>query len=133
MLLQKMDEHQRTIVKLESKRTSLNEEAPLYEMDTEKDQIMTHLKVALANSALYARENYFGEKYRHALPQTLHRVFFSQAGYVEESAKEINIILDSYRDPVLQADVLEACEALNQRQIRTFDEKLIRISGDDCK
>ena len=132
-LLRKIDKHQQIIATLESKRACVDEEAPLYEIDTEKDQIMTHLKVALANSALYARENYFGEKYLRALPQTLHRVFFSQAGYVEESAKEINIILDAYRDPVLQADVLTACDALNQRQIRTFDGKLIRISGDDCK
>lgn len=133
MLLQKIDKHQQTIAKLESKRTSLNEEAPFYEIDTEKDQIMTHLKVALANSALYARENYFGEKYMRTLPQTLHRIFFSQGGYVEESANQINVTLDSYRDPALQADVQAACRAFNQRQIRTFDGKLIHISVDDCK
>lgn len=132
-LLRKIDTHQNIIATLESKRACVDEEAPLYEIDTEKDQIMTHLKVALANSALYARENYFGEKYLRALPQTLHRVFFSQAGYVEKSTDEIKIILDAYRDPGLQADALAACEALNQRQVRTFSGKLIRISVEDCK
>jgi hypothetical protein len=133
VLLQKIDEHQRILAKLHSKRTSLNEQAPLYEVDPEKDQIMTHLKVALANSALYAREHYFGQKYARALPQTLYRIFFGQGGYVEESAKQIKVTLDSYRDPVLQVDVQAACKAFTQRQIRTFDGKLIRISVDDCK
>lgn len=132
-LLQKIDDHQRTIAKLESKRASLHEETPLYEVDTEKDQIMTHVKVALANSALYAREHYFGEKYGRALPQTLHRIFFGQGGYVKESANQIHVTLDAYRDPVLQADVQAACKTFNRRQIRTFDGKLIRMSVDNCK
>ena len=133
MLVQKIDEHQQTIARWESKRSSLNEEAPLYEIDTEKDQIMTHLKVALANSALYARETYFGEKYTRALPQTLYRIFFGQEGYVEESADQIQVTLDPSRDPVLQTDVQAACEAFNHRHISTFDGKLIRISVKDCK
>ena len=132
-LLQKIDTHQKILATLESQRASVDQDAPLYEVDTQKDQIMTHLKVALANSALYAREHYFGHKYLRALPQTLHRIFFSQAGYVEESANQIHILLDAYRDPALQADVMAACETLNQRQITTFDGKLVRISVDDCK
>lgn len=132
VLLQKIDKHQHILATLESKRASVNEGAPLYEINTETDQIMTHLNVAVANSALSAREHYLGETYRRALPQTLYRVFFGQEGYVEESAHQITIMLDPYRDPVVQADVWAACEALNQRQIRTFDGQLIHISVDDC-
>lgn len=132
-VVHKIANHQRLLTTLASQRASVDEDALLYEIDTEKDQIMTHLKVAVANCALYAREHYFGQKYRHALPQTLHRVFFGQAGYVEESAQEITITLDPYRESELYADVLAACEAVNHRQIRTFDGKRIRMSVDECK
>jgi hypothetical protein len=37
----------------------------MYELDHSKDQIMTLLKVGLANLGMWVRDQYFGENYQH--------------------------------------------------------------------
>jgi len=37
----------------------------MYELDHSKDQIMTLLKVGLANLGMWGRDQYFGESYQH--------------------------------------------------------------------
>ena len=43
----------------------------MYELDHSKDQIMTLLKVALANLGMWVRDQYFGESYQHCSWQRL--------------------------------------------------------------
>jgi len=47
----------------------------MYELDHAKDQIMTLLKVALANLGMWVRDQYFGENYRHCSWQRLFPFF----------------------------------------------------------
>jgi hypothetical protein len=132
-LQRQIETHAQKITVLERELAGLDASTPLYEIDSEKDQLMTHLKVALANSALYARQHYFGAKYHRALPQTLQRIFFSQEGYVEESACKIRVTLDAYRDPTLQLDAIEACHNFNQRHVINLDGKVIEMHVADPK
>lgn len=127
ILQSQIEHHSKLIHSLEKSLADINPNEPLYEINPEKDQIMTHFKVALANSALYAREHYFTPKYQKALPQTLQRIFFSQDGFVKETQDGIFVQLDPYKDPKLQANCVEACNNFNQRNIKTFDGKSIKI------
>jgi hypothetical protein len=53
-----------------------------FEVDAEKDQIMAHLCVGLHNSALWARDHYFGLAYHYTTPLTMWRTFFNLVGSV---------------------------------------------------
>jgi len=108
-------------------RARVKEEAPLYEIDTEKDEIMTLFRVALNNCAVWAREHYFGEKYVHSAPETLRRIFFDQEGWLQSTPERLTITLVGHRDATLQADLQAACCRFNACQIRTWEGQLIQI------
>jgi len=122
-------ERTRTIEQL----ANLNPQAKLYEVLTEKDQIMTHLRLGVHNSVLFARQYYFGPRYQRATPLTLWRTFFSQDGYYRETEEVILVTLKPYRDAQLQRDAVEACQRFNARQIRTYTGKLLQLTVAECK
>jgi hypothetical protein len=108
--------------------TALNSNAQFFEIDPEKDQIVAHLRVALHNSALWARDTYFGSRYRHSTPLTLWRIFFNQDGYYRETPDRILVTLKPFRDSTVQQEAVEACRRFNQRRIKTLSEKTIELS-----
>jgi len=105
----------------------LDSHATFFEIDSEKDQIMAHLRIALHNSALWARDQYFGESCRHATPVTLWRTFFNQDGVYHETPERIVITLKPFSDTQVQQEAVAACERFNQRRIRTHSGKLIQM------
>jgi hypothetical protein len=122
-------ERSRTVEQL----ANLNPRAKLYEVLTEKDQIMTHLRLGVHNSVLFARQYYVGPRYQRATPLTLWRTFFSQDGYYRETEEVILVTLKPYRDSQLQRDAVEACQRFNVRQIRTYTGKLLQLAVAECK
>jgi len=121
-------EHARVVQAL----TQLDPQAQFFEVDTEKDQIVAHLRIALHNSALWARDHYFGTAYRHATPLTLWRTFFNQDGFYRASADRITVTLKPFTDPRTQQEAIAACQRFNERQIRTLSGKVIEMRVAEC-
>jgi hypothetical protein len=72
----------------------------MYELDHAKDQIMTLLKVALANLGMWVRDQYFGESYQHCGWQRL-LPFFKLSGWLTTTASEVQIEFCAFNNRTL--------------------------------
>jgi hypothetical protein len=131
-LEQALEAHRQEQARTADKLAQLDPNATFFEVDTEKDQIMAHLRVGLHNSALWARNHYFGSTYRYTTPLTLWRTFFSQDGFYKEMADCIVITLDPFTNSRVQREAVEACRRFNERQIKTVSGKIIEMHVADC-
>lgn len=122
-----IEAHRQEQTRVAHELAQLDPHATFFEIDSEKDQIMAHLRIALHNSALWARDQYFGERYRHVTPVTLWRTFFNQDGFCHEMPDRIVITLKPFRDTQVQQDAMAACVRFNQRRVRTHSGKLIEM------
>ena len=107
--------------------TRLDPQAKFFEVDTEKDQIMAHVRIGLHNSALWARDHYFSSTYHHTTPLTLWRTFFNQDGFYHEMTDRIIVTLKAFVDPRVQREAVTACRRFNDRQIATLSGKTIEM------
>jgi hypothetical protein len=112
--------------------TKLDPHAQFFEIDTEKDQIVAHLRVGLHNSVLWARDHYFGSRYQHATPLTLWRTFFNQDGFYHATQDRVVVTLNPFRDPQVQREAIAACQRFNERRIKTLSGKVIEMSVAEC-
>jgi hypothetical protein len=87
---------------------------PMYELDNRKDQIMTVMKVAVANLAMWVREQYFPQSYAQATWSRL-RPFFQLSGILEREAGQIRIILRPFNDRALNRDLQSLCKRVAAR------------------
>ena len=131
-LEQAIEAHRQEQARVAQALTQLDPQAQFFEVDTEKDQIVAHLRIALHNSALWARDHYFGTAYRHATPLTLWRTFFNQDGFYRATADRITVTLKPFTDPRTQQEAIEACRRFNERQIRTLSGKVIEMRVVEC-
>ena len=85
----------------------------MYELDHRKDQVMTVCKVALANLAMWVRDQYFPASYAHA---TWHRLlpFFQLPGTITRNATTIQVELTPFNDRALNRDLAHLCERVNE-------------------
>lgn len=127
-----IEEHRREHARTVDKLAQLDPQAMFFEVDTEKDQIMAHLRVSLHNSALWARDHYFGPIYRHTTPLTLWRTFFNQDGFYREMTDRIVVTLEPFSMPRVQQEAVKACRRFNDRRIKTLLGKVIEIHIADC-
>jgi hypothetical protein len=81
----------------------------MYELDNRKDHIMTVLKLALANLAMWVRDTYFPPDYAHA---TWHRLlpFFQLAGWVTWHIDRVQVDLRPFHDRHLTCDLALLCQ-----------------------
>ncbi len=86
----------------------------MYELDHAKDQIMTLLKVVLANLGMWVRDQYFGESYQHGGWQRL-LPFFKLGGGVTTTASEVQLEVCAFNNRALARDVEEVCRHVNTR------------------
>jgi hypothetical protein len=126
-LEQAIEAHRQEQARVADKLTRLDPQAEFFEVDTEKDQIMAGLRVALHNSALWARDQYFRSAYRHTTPLTLWRTFFNQDGFYLETTERIIITLNPFNNPRLRREATKACQRFNQRKIVTVSGKQVEI------
>jgi hypothetical protein len=131
-LEREIETHRQAQASVTQKLTQLNPQATFFEVDTEKDQIVAHLRIALHNSALWARDHYLGSTYRHATPLTLWRTFFNQNGFYRELPDRIVITLKSFGNPQVQREAVAACERFNEQRIKTHSGKQIEMRVVDC-
>jgi hypothetical protein len=126
-LEQAIEAHRQEQAHTADKLAKLNPHAMFFEVDTEKDQIMAHLRIGLHNSALWARNHYFGSTYRHTTPLTLWRTFFNQDGFYYEMADRVVITLKPFTNYRVQQEAVKACRRFNERQIKTMSGKIIAM------
>lgn len=131
-LEQEIEAHRQEQTRVAAELATLDPQATFFEVDTEKDQIMTHLRSGLHNSALWARDQYFSSTYRHTTPLTLWRTFFNQDGFYREAADHIVITLKPFTDSRIQREAVKACRLFTQRHIKTLSGKIIEMHVAEC-
>jgi hypothetical protein len=102
----------------------------MYELDHAKDQIMTLLKVALANLGMWVRDHYFGESYQHCGWQRL-LPFFKLGGWVSTTTSEVHLEVCAFNNRALMRDVEEVCHQVNAGDARLPDgRRLVMAVGE---
>ena len=90
-------------------------ERDMHELDNGKDQIMTVMKVALANLGMWARDQWFPEDYAQATWRRL-EPFFRLPGRVVYDADTVYVELRPFNDRQLNRDLAAVCaKALESR------------------
>ena len=84
----------------------------MYELDHAKDQIMTVLKLGLANLGMWVRDQYFGESYQHCGWQRL-LPFFQLGGWITVTKSEVQLELCAFNNRALVRDLEEVCRNVN--------------------
>jgi hypothetical protein len=87
-------------------------EQQMYELNNDKDQVMTVCKVALANLVMWTRDQYFPSDYAHA---TWHRLapFFRLPGHVTWERATVRVELRPFNDQQLARDLMALCDRVN--------------------
>lgn len=105
--------------KKEKELKSLDLSEKMYEINPEKNEIMSNFRTLLNNLNRYATEHYFPSKYERAELKTMCNKFYRQGGYVKIRKRYIKVLLDSYDEPQLQKDVEYACARFNSADVQT--------------
>ena len=84
----------------------------MYELDHAKDQIMTVVKLGLANLGMWVRDQYFGESYQHCGWQRL-LPFFQLGGWITATKSEVQLELCAFNNRALVRDLEEVCRNVN--------------------
>ena len=84
-------------------------ERVMYELDNAKDQVMSVCKAALANLAMWVRDQYFPAAYAHATWARL-MPFFRLPGRIIWAADTVSVELQPFNDRQLTRDLRLLCE-----------------------
>jgi len=99
----------------------------MYELDHSKDQIMTLLKVGLANLGMWVRDQYFGESYQHCGWQRL-VPFFKLGGWVTTTVNEVQLEVCAFNNRALVRDLEEVCRNVNAGTVILPDGRRLVMS-----
>ena len=99
----------------------------MYELDNRKDQVMTVCKVALANLAMWVRDQYFPASYAQATWKRL-LPFFQLPGTITHHAQMVQVELHPFNDRALNRDLAALCERVNQAPPRLPDGRLLTFT-----
>ena len=102
-------------------------ERTMYELDHRKDQVMTVCKVALANLAMWVRDQYFPASYAHATWRRL-LPFFQLPGTITRDATTTQVELSLFNDRALNRDLAFLCERVNKASPRLPDGRLLSFT-----
>ncbi len=106
-------------------------ERQMYELDNRKDQVMTVLKLALANVAMWVRDHYFPPEYQCS---TWHRLapFFRLPGRVVRGPDAVCVKLRGFNDRGLNRDLGAVCDLVVKGQSRLPDGRCVRLAVVGC-
>jgi phosphopantetheine adenylyltransferase len=89
-----------------------------YDLDLEKDNLMTYLQMAGENAHRFVQEQYFaGTLLEKVDESTMVRLVYNRPGWVRQRRQDLLVRLQGYRDPELQAAAAQACRRVNQAQV----------------
>jgi hypothetical protein len=84
----------------------------MQELDNTKDQLMTLLKVGLANLGLWVRDHYFGESYQ-ACGWARLMPFFQLSGWVTATQDEVSLDFCPFNHRAMGRDLQDLCRKVN--------------------
>jgi hypothetical protein len=102
-------------------------ERTMYELNNNKDQVMTVFKVALVNLVMWVRDHYFPESYEHATWKRL-APFFHLPGVVTQGQNAVEVSLRPFNDKRYNQDLEALCERVNAAAPRLPDERRLHFS-----
>ena len=134
-LSQHMHEHQEKCKQHAQKQGDLvrsledleKSERTMYELDNRKDQIMSVFKVALANLAMWTRDQYFPDTYSDATWERL-APFFHLPGIIRSNQHTVSVSLRPFNDRQYNRDLHLLCQRVNQKQPHLPDGRLLQFS-----
>ncbi len=95
-------------------------ERTMYELDNRKDHIMTVFKVAMANLAMWTRDQYFPDTYSAATWERL-APFFRLPGMITSSQQNVTVSLRPFNDRQLNHDLISLCHRVNASSLHLPD------------
>jgi len=95
-------------------------ERTMHEIDNGKDQVMTVMKVALANLGMWVRDQWFPATYAHATWRRL-EPFFRLPGRIVYGADAVHVELRPFNDRQLNRDLTIVCAKVADAQPRLPD------------
>ena len=87
-------------------------EREMQELDNTKDQLMTLLKVGLANLGMWLRDHYFGESYQSCGWERL-VPFFQLSGWVTATQAEVRLDFSPFNHRGMERDLQDLCRKVN--------------------
>ena len=88
----------------------------MYELDNRKDQIMSVFKLALANLAMWTRDQCFPASYAHATWARL-APFFQLPGTITSSRHTVSVQLRPFHDRQYSRNLSLLCQRVNEKQL----------------
>jgi len=95
-------------------------EREMQELDNTKDQIMTLLKVGLANLGMWVRDHYFGESYQSCGWERL-LPFFQLSGWVTAMETEVRLDFSPFNHRAMGRDRQDLCRKVNTSGVHLPD------------
>jgi hypothetical protein len=103
------------------------QERTMHELDNRKDHIMTVCKLALANLAMWTREQCFPPSFAHATWTRL-APFFYLPGIITSSRHTVSVQLHPFHDRQYNRDLSLLCHRVNEKQLHLPDGRLLLFS-----
>ena len=103
------------------------QERTMYELDNRKDQIMTVCKLALANLAMWTRDQCFPASHAHATWARL-APFFQLSGTITSSRHTVSVQLHPFHDRHYNRNLSLLCQRVNEKQLHLPDGRLLLFS-----
>ena len=101
---------------------------PFYDFDLEKDNLMTYLRMAGENAHRFVQERYFvGTSLEKVDEATMVRLVYNQPGWVQRQGQYLHVLLQGYDDPETRSAVAQACQRVNQAQIKLISGHRLRM------
>jgi hypothetical protein len=99
----------------------------MYELDHAKDQLMTLLKLGLANLGMWVRDEYFGESYQHCSWQRL-LPFFKLGGWITATTHEVTLDVCAFNNRALVRDLEDLCRKVNAGAVTLPDGRRLMVT-----
>ena len=105
-------------------------ERAMFELNHAKDQVMTTLKLALANLIMWTRDHYFPATYAQATWKRL-EPFFRLPGRIVWGRDTVRVELRPFNDRRLTRDLVELCQRVEAARLQLSDGRVVvlRIAG----
>jgi hypothetical protein len=127
-LLNKCERYCRELRQVLRRQEDLESQArQMYELDHAKDQVMTLLKVGLANLGMWLRDQYFGESYQQCGWQRL-LPFFKLGGWVTATTSEVRLEFCAFNNRALVRDLEELCHKVNAGALTLPDGRRLVVA-----
>jgi hypothetical protein len=111
----------------ESREDLWAREREMRELDNTKDQIMTLLKVGLANLGMWVRDHYFGESYQSCGWERL-VPFFRLSGWVTATQTEVRLDFSPFNHRGMERDLQGLCRKVNTRLVHLPDGRRLVLT-----